>query len=98
MTNAAGALSLLGFVAAVGMARAVVVNDSATLHVASANDTPTVALFASTVPRFGFGPRASPSWWRHPPNCLAVPGMRKALSRGHFKCGWELSVQSVWRR
>ena len=99
VTNAAGALSLLGLVAAVDMARAVVVNDSAPLHVASATDTPTVALFASTVPRFGFGPRAS----RHvvveasselPCRPCGMHG-RKRCPEGHFKCGWELSVQSV---
>ena len=99
VTNAAGALSLLGLVAAVDMARAVVVNDSAPLHVASATNTPTVALFASTVPRFGFGPRASQHAVVEAPSELPCRpcGMhgRKRCPEGHFKCGWELSVQSV---
>jgi heptosyltransferase-2 len=34
-----------------------VTNDSAPLHFAQAVETPTVAIFGSTVPGFGFGPR-----------------------------------------
>lgn len=37
--------------------RAAVVNDSAPLHLAQAAEVPTIALFGSTVPAFGFGPR-----------------------------------------
>ncbi len=99
VTQAAGKVSLLGMAAAVGMARAVVANDSAPLHVASAMDTPTVALFASTVPRFGFGPRASRHMVVEAPSELPCRpcGMhgRKRCPEGHFKCGWELSVQAV---
>jgi len=99
VTNAAGKVSLLGMVAAVGMARAVVANDSAPLHVASAMNTPTVALFASTVPRFGFGPRSSSHAVVEAASELACRpcGMhgRKRCPEGHFRCGWELSVASV---
>ncbi|MAO87676.1 MAG: heptosyltransferase [Crocinitomicaceae bacterium] len=99
VVNCAGALSLLGLAAAVGMARGVVANDSAPLHVASAMDTPTVALFASTVPRFGFGPRASRHRVVEPtPELACRPcGMhgRKRCPEGHFRCGWELSVEEV---
>jgi heptosyltransferase II len=42
-------------------AAVLVTNDSAPLHLASAVDTPTVAIFGPTVPAFGFGPRASQS-------------------------------------
>ncbi|MDA9755900.1 glycosyltransferase family 9 protein [Flavobacteriales bacterium] len=99
VSNAAGDLSLLGLVAAVQMAKVVVANDSAPLHVATATNTPTVALFTSTVPRFGFGPRSA----KH----VVVEAMtelpcrpcgkhgRRRCPEGHFKCGWELSVQSV---
>ena len=50
VTNRAGEVSLLGMAAAIGMAKAVVANDSVPLHVASAMNTPTIALFTSTVP------------------------------------------------
>ena len=99
VVNCAGTLSLLGLAAAVGMARGVVANDSAPLHVASAMDTPTVALFASTVPRFGFGPRASRHRVVEPtPELACRPcGMhgRKRCPEGHFRCGWELAVEEV---
>lgn len=99
VSNAAGELSLLGLVAAVQMAKVVVANDSAPLHVASATDTPTVALFTSTVPRFGFGPRASKHVVVEAATELHCRPCgrhgRKRCPEGHFKCGWELSVQSV---
>lgn len=56
--DATGALSLLGSAALIGRARVLVTNDSAPLHMASAMNTPTVAVFGPTVPRFGFGPLA----------------------------------------
>ena len=64
-----------------------------------AMNTPTVALFASTVPRFGFGPRASKHKVVEPTPELAcrpcgVHG-RKRCPEGHFRCGWELSVEDV---
>ena len=86
VTNAAGALSLLGFVAAVGMARAVVVNDSAPLHVASATD----ACGQRAPCRALVGPRqANTSWWRHPPELPCRPcGMH-----GRKRCPGELQVR-----
>ena len=99
VTNAAGQLSLLGMVAAIDMAKAVVANDSAPLHVASATNTPTVALFMSTVPRFGFGPLADQHVILEPAQELACRPCGKHGKRrcpeGHFRCGWELTVQSV---
>ena len=54
--NAAGALSLGESAAVIGRARALVTNDSAPLHLATAVGTPVVAVFGPTVPEFGFGP------------------------------------------
>ncbi|NUS99108.1 MAG: glycosyltransferase family 9 protein, partial [Gemmatimonadaceae bacterium] len=56
--DATGALSLLGSAELIGRCRAIVSNDSAPLHLASAMNTPTVAIFGPTVPSFGFGPLA----------------------------------------
>ena len=56
--DATGKLSLLGTAALIRRARCVVTNDSAPLHLASAMNVPTVALFGPTVPAFGFGPLA----------------------------------------
>jgi len=54
-----GQLSLLASAALLGRSRILVTNDSAPQHLASAMDTPTVALFGPTVPAFGFGPLAA---------------------------------------
>lgn len=56
--DATGRLSLLGSAALLARARLLVTNDSAPLHLASAMNTPTIALFGPTVPAFGFGPLA----------------------------------------
>jgi heptosyltransferase-2 len=99
VSNAAGDLSLLGLAAAIRLAKAVVVNDSAPLHMASAMGTPTVALFTSTVPRFGFGPRTQPHAVVETASELSCRpcGMhgRRRCPEGHFRCGWELSVAQV---
>ena len=56
--DATGKLSLLGTAALMRRATIVVTNDSAPLHLASAMNLPTLALFGPTVPAFGFGPLA----------------------------------------
>src|SRR5207249_12088960 len=52
-----GRLSVRQAAEAIRRAVVLVTNDSAPLHLAQAVDTPTVAIFGSTVPAFGFGPR-----------------------------------------
>lgn len=59
VVEATGRLSLLGSAALLRRCRVLVTNDSAPLHLASAMDTPTVALFGPTVPAQGFGPLAA---------------------------------------
>jgi len=56
--DATGALSLLGSAALLARCAVLVTNDSAPLHLASAMNTPTVAIFGPTVPSLGFGPLA----------------------------------------
>ena len=56
VVNLIGRTDLLTSAAIVKGAGAVVANDSAPLHLASAFRRPTVALFCATVPEFGFGP------------------------------------------
>jgi len=55
--NAAGDLSLRASAALIARARVLVTNDSAPLHMATAVQTPIVAIFGPTIPAFGFGPR-----------------------------------------
>jgi heptosyltransferase-2 len=56
VVDATGRLSLLASAALLARARVLVTNDSAPLHLASAMNTPTIALFGPTIPAFGFGP------------------------------------------
>ena len=56
LVNLAGKLTLLESAALMRDARMNYVNDSAPLHLASAMNAPTAAIFCSTVPAFGFGP------------------------------------------
>ena len=56
--DATGQLSLLASAELIGRAALLVTNDSVPLHLASAMNTPTVAVFGPTVPEFGFGPLA----------------------------------------
>ena len=60
-SNAAGRLGILASAALIGQAAALVSNDSAPQHLASAMNTPTVCIFGPTVPEFGFGPLANNS-------------------------------------
>src|SRR5207244_1510814 len=81
---------------AIRRAVVLVTTDSAPLHFAQAVDTPTVAIFGSTVPSFGFGPRGPrdrvvqvgglacrPCSAHGPPSCPL----------GHHLCMKSLSVQ-----
>jgi heptosyltransferase-2 len=59
--DATGRLSLLGSAELIRRCAVLVTNDSAPQHLASAMNTPTVAVFGPTVPEFGFGPLADRS-------------------------------------
>ncbi|MFN8580626.1 MAG: glycosyltransferase family 9 protein [Gemmatimonadaceae bacterium] len=62
--DATGRLSLLASAALLGRCVALVTNDSAPQHLASAMGTPTIALFGPTVPGLGSGRwRRDPSHW-----------------------------------
>lgn len=98
VVNACGTLSLRESAALIGRARVLVTNDSAPLHLAQAMGTPTVALFGSTVPAFGFAP-INPG-----DAALGVDGLAcRPCSKhgpawcplGHHRCMTELSVEQV---
>ena len=99
--DATGRLTLLGSAALIGRCRTIVTNDSAPLHLASAMNTPTVAIFGPTVPAFGFGPLAETSTIAehmtldcrpcHPHGPMVCP-------LGHWRCMRDLSLESVLAR
>jgi heptosyltransferase-2 len=96
--SAAGELSLRGSAAVIRRARALVTNDSAPLHLATAVGTPVVAIFGPTVPEQGFGPRGSRSL------ALGHAGLRcrpcsahgpAVCPLGHHRCMRDLPVETV---
>jgi heptosyltransferase-2 len=96
--DATGRLSLLGTAALLQQAQALVTNDSVPLHLASAMNTPTVALFGPTVPAFGFGPLATfASVVEHDAlACRPCHAHGPAVCPlGHFRCMRELPVTRV---
>lgn len=96
--DATGQLTLLGSAALLARCRVLVSNDSAPLHLASAMNTPTVALFGPTVPALGFGPLADQrvvvehSALPCRP-CHAHGPMQCPL--GHWRCMRDLSPRQV---
>lgn len=57
----AGKRSILESAAAISFTSALITNDSAPLHIASAMNVPTIAIFGATTPHLGFGPLAERS-------------------------------------
>ena len=96
--DATGKLSLLASAEAIARCVAIVTNDSAPQHLASAVGTPTVAIFGPTVPEFGFGPLA-PSREVLGINSLPCrPCDRHGPQEcplGHWRCMREIDVQRV---
>jgi heptosyltransferase-2 len=100
LVNACGKLTLRQSAALIGRAVALVTNDSAPLHLATAMGTPVVALFGPTVTEFGFGPM------RPDDLALGVEGLlcRPCSAHGpprcpltHHRCMRDLAVAAVTR-
>jgi len=96
--DATGKLSLLGSAALLSRCAVLVTNDSAPLHLASAMNTPTVALFGPTVPGMGFGPLAERQHVLGREEltcrpCSAHGGL--ACPLGHWKCMQDISASRV---
>ena len=97
--NLCGKLSLLESAALMKDAHMNFVNDSAPMHLASAMNAPTAAIFCSTIPDFGFGPLADNSkviQIEEPLACrpCGLHG-KKSCPEGHFKCGFQMKVNSL---
>lgn len=96
--DATGRLSLLASAELIGRARLLVTNDSAPLHLASAMNTPTVAIFGPTVPEFGFGPLAERSTTIGHESLACRPCSRHGPQRcplGHWRCMREITPDAV---
>jgi heptosyltransferase-2 len=98
--DACGKLKILASAELIGRARAIVSNDSAPEHLASAMGTPTLALFGPTVPEFGFGPLAPRRVIAGVAGLSCRPCDRHGPKRcplGHWRCMRELDVDDVTR-
>ncbi|HUR91548.1 MAG TPA: glycosyltransferase family 9 protein [Gemmatimonadaceae bacterium] len=98
LLDATGVLSLLGSAELIRRAAVLVTNDSAPLHLASAMNTPTVAVFGPTVPAFGFGPLARRSSVAGLDTLPCRPCHRHGPRRcplGHWRCMRDLSAEYV---
>ena len=96
--NGAGALSLLASAELIGRAQAIVTNDSAPQHLASAMGTPTLSIFGPTVPEFGFGPLAGRHIVAGHTGLSCRPCHRHGPQRcplGHWRCMRELSAEYI---
>lgn len=97
--NLAGKITLLQSAALMQRAAMNYVNDSAPLHLCSAMNAPTCAIFCSTVPSFGFGPLADQSYVVEvsaPLSCRPCGNHGKnACPLAHFKCGNSISLSQL---
>ena len=89
--------SILGTAALLKGAAALVANDSGPVHIASSVGCPTVALFLSTVPAFGFGPRAPGSVVVEEELACRPCGVHghTACPLGHFECATRIAPARV---
>jgi heptosyltransferase-2 len=91
-------LSLLASAELIGRAQAIVTNDSAPQHLASAMGTPTLTVFGPTVPEFGFGPLAERRVTAGHDQLSCRPCHRHGPQRcplGHWRCMRELSADYI---
>ncbi len=98
--NLCGTLNLLDSAALMRDAQRVFVNDSAPLHLASAVNAKTTAIFCSTVPAFGYTPLADDSVVIDVGDSLAcrpcgLHGYQKCPLT-HFKCSVDIDVKNVF--
>lgn len=100
--NLAGKTSFLDTAVLMKDAAMNFVNDSAPLHLASAVNAPTTAIFCSTVPAFGFGPRSENAVVIETPGKLdcrpcGLHGFRECPEK-HFKCALTIDKNELIKR
>ena len=97
--NLAGQLSLLQAAAILGKAQVVVSNDSGLMHMATAVNTPVVAIFGSTVKELGFFPYKGLSVVHEEQNLWCRPCShigREKCPLGHFRCMVNIKEDDVF--
>jgi len=99
IVNVAGKLNFLESAALIADAEMNYVNDSAPMHIASAMNAKTTAIFCSTIPAFGFGPLSDNAHiieTEEPLDCrpCGLHGYKKC-PKGHFKCGFLIDTNRL---
>lgn len=99
IVNLAGKLSFLQSAALMQSADMNFVNDSAPMHLASAVYAPVAAVYCSTVPAFGFGPRSDKSFVIEteeelPCRPCGLHG-QKSCPKKHFKCATTIKPEQL---
>jgi heptosyltransferase-2 len=102
VTNLCGELTLLQSAALMRNAAMNYVNDSAPMHLASAMNAPTTAIYCSTVPAFGFGPLSDISKIIETQEKLdcrpcGLHGF-KTCPEKHFKCAFTIEAKQLLER
>ena len=101
LINLSGKLSFLESAALMKGATMNYVNDSAPMHMASAVNAPTNAVFCSTVPSFGFGPLADQAKVVETKKELECKpcGLhgKKECPLGHFDCAYSIQKEQFDR-
>ena len=101
LINLSGKLSFLESAALMQGATMNYVNDSAPMHMASAMNAPTNAVFCSTIPSFGFGPLADGAKVIETDKELACRpcGLhgKKKCPLGHFDCSYSIQKEQFDR-
>jgi heptosyltransferase-2 len=99
ITNLAGKLNLLQSTALMNGAAMNYTNDSAPMHLASAINAPTTAIFCSTIPNFGFGPLADENHVVETQESLPCRpcGLhgKKVCPKQHFNCAQSIKVSQL---
>lgn len=97
--NACGRFNLQEAIAVYQKSQMSFVNDSGPLHICSAVNTPTVAIFCSTIPAFGFGPLAEQNKIIEVKEKLACRPCgnhgKKSCPEIHFSCGNSMDVKEM---
>jgi heptosyltransferase-2 len=99
ISNACGRFNLQEVIAVYQQSLMSFVNDSGPLHICSAVNTPTGAIFCSTIPAFGFGPLAEHNKIIEVTQKLACRPCgdhgKKSCPEIHFNCGNSIDVKEM---
>ena len=99
LSNLCGELTFLQTSALMANASMNFVNDSAPMHMASAMNAPTTAIFCSTIPDFGFGPLSDYAKIIETKEELSCRpcGLHgfKSCPEGHFNCANTINTESM---